>query len=276
MNRMIGNGPCRAPRRGAMMLAVMLVVILIGFTLISAWPSKPTKAKRQREHEMVFKLKELRKALRTAILAESKMPNEERVITALIYGPDKISYKFDRNDTEGVALARQQKLFDYLAGKYGTAEITIGARSSPEEIENVLIRELRERRYLRTDYQVPLLDGSIIDTKQGGLVKDVRVAWRVAENLLTSSSFEEGHVESPITMEMLQDFDNYRQYWFSKSGDYDTMHATTAMEPPPFDDFDGEKTLTWRNLAEEDNEASRQTKVTPGKYGGRVLILRNP
>lgn len=259
-----------------MMLAVMLVVILIGFALIQAWPSKPTQQKRRRETDLVFKLKELRKALRTAILTESKLPNEERVITALIYGPDKISYKFDRNDTnEDLVNARRAKMYDYLAGKYGTAEITIGARSSPEEIENVLIRELRERRYLRADYKVPLLDGSIIDTKQG-FVKDVRVAWRIAENLLASSSFEEGYAENPMTMEQLQDFNNYRQYWFSKSGEYDYLHATTTMEPPPYDDFDGEKTVTWHDLPDTENEVSRQTRVSSGKYGSRVLILKNP
>lgn len=282
-----------------MMLAVMLVVVLIGFTLMAAWPSKPTKVRRTRQQETKFMLEELRRSLNMALIDEAKKPNDQRVITALIYGAHRIGYTYDYKtdfyqvvDGDGKAVdvqndlwkARRDAMYQYLEDRYGEHgsvgdfggyECMITARSSTTEIEMVLIRELKDRGYLRTSYRVPLLDGYVEDGA-GGPMRRVKVAWRIAENLLTSSSFEEEGEGMLNTMERLDDFENYRQYWFSKGGDYDLAHATTTVEPPPYNDFPGQETLTWRELSTAENTLKKQTKVTPGKYGGRVLTLTLP
>lgn len=237
--------------RGAILLGVMLIIILISITLISAQFYAPTEQRKTREKDLEFKLSELRKALFEAIARESNLHGEARTVSAFIYGPAILPYKVETGESILTAA---------MTAKYGFPPLEIRADDSSEIVTSRLLRVLKEEGYLRTDYQVPLLEGYRFVREDGSIDEDVRIGWRVAENLLASSSFEQDVLEKPMQIEQLLDAEHVNQYWFSITENYEHVHATTTVEPPPEVDYPGQRTTEGRR----------------GKYGGRVMILRLP
>ncbi len=237
--------------KGAILLGVMLVIILIGISLLTAQFYSPTQKREEKEEALEFKLSELRKALFEALNYEHGISGENQIVSSFIY--DIKSLPFDADTGETI-------LKDKIVAKYGFTPFLIDRETPSVDVQDFLITVLKGEGYLRTDYKVPLLEGYSVTNADGSVDEDIRVGWRIAENMLASASFEEDINERPMKMEELEDFDNVSQYWFSTSDQYENVHCTTVVEPPPSDDYPGQK----------DTFGSR------GKFGKKVMILKLP